>query len=110
MPALSLARCLALFALHGVSSVKTFHTAGRINNLLLARHKRMALGTDLDFDALFCRSGRNHIATEASDGCCGIFRMDTLFHKLSLTPFAGFSYLFSLTVCYYNMGQINSSY
>ena len=50
--ALRLLRLLAFFTLLGVSLIKTFHATGGIDDLLLTRHKRMALGTDLDLYVL----------------------------------------------------------
>lgn len=68
------------FSFRRVFPFEFFHTSRRIENFLFAGDKRMTVGTNIYFDVFFGRSRFNHIATNASDGCFLIIRMNTFFH------------------------------
>ncbi len=72
--------CFLLF--NGVFFLEPFHAAGRIHDLLLPRHKRMALGTDFYFNIFLGGPGFNNITADAGNGRFLIFRMNTFFHGL----------------------------
>jgi hypothetical protein len=59
---------------------ETLDTAGRVDQLLLAGEKRMALGANFDADVLFGGSDLDGVAAGTLDGRGLIIRMDVCFH------------------------------
>ena len=56
-------------------------TAFRIQELMLACEKRMAVGANFDFDIIFSRARLDHIATCAADGRFVVNWVNTLLHN-----------------------------
>ena len=63
-----------------VAFAETLHTTSGIDDLLLTREKRMAVGADFNVQFVFGRPGVDHVATKTSDGAVDVFRMNILFH------------------------------
>ncbi len=68
------------------SLFESVNTSARINKLLLAGEKRMALRTDLDFNILLCGAGVDHISASAGDSSFLILGVDSLSHYDDLLP------------------------
>ncbi len=64
-----------------VALVESLDTAGRVNNLLLARVERMASGADFNLQVLGCGLGLDHVATRAMDLTKLIIGMNTFLHN-----------------------------
>ncbi len=58
--------------------VETLNTSAGINQLLLAREERVALGTNFNLDVLFGGEHLDHVAAVAGDGGLLTYRMDVL--------------------------------
>jgi hypothetical protein len=66
--------------LQAVLFLETFHPSGRVDQLLLAREKGMAAGTNLHGYLFLDGSGTDLIAAGALDYRIDILRMNPFFH------------------------------
>ena len=66
------------------AAVEAVHTSAGINQLLLARVERMALGANFHVDLGLGGAGLDHVAACAGDGAVNVVGMDTLFHSIHL--------------------------
>jgi hypothetical protein len=74
-----------LLRLLGVPLLEPLHAASRIDKLLRAREKRMALRADADTH-VFPRGTRlEDVPTRAMNNCVNVFWMDLGFHKSPFT-------------------------
>ena len=63
------------------SSLELIYASARVNELLLTREERMALGADINSNLAALRGlGFHNFAACASDGAYFILRMDSVFH------------------------------
>ena len=76
---------------------EAFNSTGRVNELLLAGEKGMALGANFNPDILFGGSCLDDTPACAFDGCLSVFWMDTCFHCLIKPP----AFTFYSLNCYY---------
>jgi hypothetical protein len=72
------------FLIESVFSAEAFDASRRINQLLAAGKKRVAIGTDFDLKILHRGTRFYNIAARAGDGRVEIFRMNFVFHFLSI--------------------------
>src|SRR4029453_12067428 len=63
-----------------VAPCETLDAAGGVDELLLAREERVALGADLETQVLARRPGHELLAASAADGHFLVFGMDALLH------------------------------
>jgi hypothetical protein len=75
-----------LFADAGILFVETLDSSRGVDDLLLARHKGVALGADFHLDILFGGAGLDHIAANAGNGRVVVGWMDAFFHFNSSSP------------------------
>ena len=66
------------------AAVEAVHTSAGINQLLLARVERMALGANFHVDLGLGGAGLDHVAACAGNGAVNVVGMDTLFHLIHL--------------------------
>jgi len=74
---------LFAFSFNFVFAAESFHTAGRIYQLLLTGEKRMAIGTDFYFDYFLGRTGWIFRTTGTGYSHFKIFGMDTGSHFIT---------------------------
>lgn len=63
--------------------VEALNASAGVNQLLLARVERVALGANFDVDLRLGRAGLDHIAARTGDGAVNVVRVDALFHFFS---------------------------
>ena len=66
------------------TAVEAVHASAGIDQLLLARVERMALGADFHVDLGLGGAGLDDVAARAGDGAVNVLGMDTLFHSFHL--------------------------
>ena len=71
--------------LHAVTLLETINTSARVNQLLLARVERMALGANVDAHLLLDRAGLKGLAADAANDGLAVIRMDLFLHGFHLT-------------------------
>ena len=71
---------LGLVGLGGVTLLELLDAACAVDELLLAREKRVAAGADFDADRGFRGTRMNHVSTKASDRGFLIFGVNLIFH------------------------------
>ena len=95
---------LFLFVLQIETLLKSVNPSAGINQFLFSSEERMALGANFNTDILLCRTGMNHIAACAGNGCLFIIWMDVFFHVSHL-----FRWNRSLTLKFYHIIFKNAS-
>ena len=67
-----------------VTLLEAVYTSAGIDELLLAREKRMALGANINTKILLGRGSLDNLAASTTDRCFLILGMDALFHSCHL--------------------------
>jgi hypothetical protein len=86
--------------------VEAIHASAGVNQLLLARVERMALGANFDMDLRLRGTSLDHIAACASNGAVNVVRMNTLFHSFHLNSGSDVlgPYLMYVPITTFNIG------
>jgi hypothetical protein len=81
-PGCSLPEQLLLLAVIGffVPFAEALDASGGIDDLLLPREERVAVGADFDVEFFLGRTGLDHVAAKAGDGAVHVFGMYILLH------------------------------